>query len=84
MSDYYGGLLAKYEGRGWKSQDVLWPEDQPSHRSMLKVRRLGDRFTWIIPLDTGDVEHAATPDSVLEYANWKLIAHDPDASLHHY
>ena len=72
MSDYFGKLLAKYEERGWRSQDVLWPEDEASHGSMGESRRLGDRFTWIISLDTRGVNRCDTPDSVLDYAGFGL------------
>lgn len=72
MSDYVGKLLAKYDERGWTSQDVLWPEDEVSNRSMLVNRRIGDQHTWIIPLDTTDVARPDIPDTVLEYSTFRL------------
>jgi len=85
MSDYFGRLLAKYDGRVWQSQDVLWPEDEASHGSMLVPRRVGDRFTWIIPLDDKGVNRAETPDSVLEYASWSLSKTETGRyDLHYY
>ena len=50
ISDYFGKLLMKYNKRGWKSQDLLWPEDEVSHSSMLDDRRVGDRHTWSVNL----------------------------------
>ena len=52
ISDYFGKLLLKYNKRGWKSQDLLWPDDEVSHRSMLDDRRVGDRHTWSVNLSS--------------------------------
>ena len=86
MNDYFGKLLAKWEKRGWRSQDVLWPEDEVSHESMLVDRRLGDRWTWIIPLNNAGVTHANAPDSALEYSTFRLegFASDRVPRLGHY
>ncbi len=81
MSDYFGRLLAKYDERGWQSQDVLWPEDEASHGSMLVPRRVGDRFTWMISLDDKGIDRAEMPDSVLEYASWSLSKMKKDRGL---
>ena len=72
MHDYIGKLLAKYDERGWKCHDILWPEDEASNRSMIVDRRLGDRHTWKIPLDTSGVARPAIPDMVLEYSTFRL------------
>lgn len=72
MNDYIGRLLAKYDERGWKCYDILWPEDEVSNRSMIVDRRLGDRHTWTIPLDTSGVARPAIPDMVLEYSTFRL------------
>lgn len=72
MDDYNGRSVAKYDARGWRSQDVLWPEEEASHGCIFKPRRLNDKFTWTIPLDDTDVAPAETPDFVLEFSSWKL------------
>ncbi|KAL9580239.1 MAG: hypothetical protein Q9212_004611 [Teloschistes hypoglaucus] len=72
MDDYNGRSVAKYDARGWRSQDVLWPEEEASHGCIVKPRRLNDKFTWTIPFDVIDVAPAATPDFVLEFSTWKL------------
>ncbi|KAI4248161.1 MAG: hypothetical protein LQ352_006006 [Teloschistes flavicans] len=77
MDDYNGQSLVKYDARGWRSQDVLWPEEEASHGCMLKLRRLDDQFTWKIPLDITDVVPAKTPDFVLEFTSWKLSKYTP-------
>ncbi|KAL9605024.1 MAG: hypothetical protein Q9179_001655 [Wetmoreana sp. 5 TL-2023] len=90
LTDYLGETLAKYDTRGWKSQDVLWPEDEASHGSMLNRRRLGDRLTWKIPLDVRGVDRPDKPDSVLEYSCWKLTRRladrrdDTETDFHYY
>lgn len=72
INEYFGKLLMKYEKRGWKSQDTVWPEDKASHRSILESRRVGDRWTWIVPLNDTGVDRSETPDSVLEYSTFRL------------
>ena len=72
VTDYFGKLLSKYGKRGWTVQGHLWPEDEESHKSMLEPRRLGDKWTWIIPLDQTGVSRPSTPDSVLEYSTFDL------------
>ena len=83
MNDYFGKLLAKYEMRGWKSQDILWPEDEASHSSITEYRRVGDRWTWIIPLDNTGVDGPDTPDTVLEYSTF-LLRKNSGYHLGHY
>ena len=73
MTDYFGKLLSKYGERGWTVQDNLWPEDEASHKSMLEPRRLGDKWTWIIPFDQTGVSRPDTPDSVLEFSTFDLV-----------
>ena len=72
MNDCLGRLLTKYETRGWRARDVLWPEDEASNGSILGYRRIGDGWTWIIPFDNTGVDHPETPDSVLEYSTYFL------------
>lgn len=80
MTDWYGGMLAKYDKRGWRSQGILWPEDKASHASITQPRRLGDRFTWTIPLDTADVRRSERPDSVIEFSTFSLSEMEQDQS----
>ena len=72
MTEYLGTLLSKYGERGWTTQDILWPEDEASHKSMLEPRRLGDKWTWIIPFDQTGVSRSITPDPVLEFSTFNL------------
>ncbi|MCJ1402670.1 hypothetical protein MMC11_005890 [Xylographa trunciseda] len=70
--DYLGGLLAKYSERGWRSQEVLWPEEEKSSHPIQRSRRVADRLSWIIPLDVRNVSWSRTPDSALEYATFSI------------
>ena len=72
MNDHFGQLLAKYEMRGWIPQDILWPEDEALHSSILQDRRVGDRWTWIISFNNTGVDYPEMPDSVLEYSTFCL------------
>ncbi|KAF2806278.1 uncharacterized protein BDZ99DRAFT_523738 [Mytilinidion resinicola] len=69
--DIIGALLRKYSDRGWQSHDVLWPEEARSPLNPFRTpRRVGDEFTWTLPLSTTGVRTPKTPDSVLEYAQF--------------
>ena len=39
---------------------------------MLEPRRLGDKWTWIIPFDQNGISRPNTPDSVLEFSTFDL------------
>ena len=82
ISDYFGKLVAKYDKRGWTSQALVWPEDEASHGSILDRRRVGDRFTWMIPFDNEGVHHPAKPDSVLEYSTFRLLEDEDVTDIH--
>ena len=72
LDDYFAGLVAKYSQRGWKIQDRMWPGDHRLNHPMREHRRVGDKYTWIIPLNISDVERAKIPDYVLEYAGFAV------------
>lgn len=63
-------MLQKYTRRGWRFQQVMWPEDASSNNPIQETRRIGDEFTWMIPFDTKLVDWSKIPDSVLEYASF--------------
>jgi hypothetical protein len=75
LDDTIGGLLRKYSQRGWQTDDILWREEAKDPRQPFRqVRRVGDRWTWILPLDTSGVKASKTPDSVLEYSQFSMTA----------
>ncbi len=58
--------------RGWNVQGVMWPEEQRHNHPIRERRRVGDRYTWMIPFDTRRVEWSKTPDYVLEHACFRV------------
>ena len=68
LDDYHAGLVAKYSRRGWKIQDIMWPEERNVNHPIQSFRRVGDKYTWVIPFDTRNVEWSKRPDWVLEHA----------------
>ena len=57
---------------GWLVQGVMWPEDKRRNDPIRKRRRIGDHYTWTIPLNTKGVESSKTPDYVLEYSYFQM------------
>ena len=56
----------------WRAQGVMWPEDNCDNHPIREYRRVGDRYSWMIPFDTRKVEWSQTPDYVLESACFKM------------
>ena len=50
----------------------MWPEDKRRNDPIRKRRRIGDHYTWTIPLNTEGVESSKTPDYVLEYSGFEM------------
>ena len=67
-----GVLVRELCRSGWNVQGVMWPEEQRSNHPIRERRRIGDRYTWVIPFDTRKVEWSKTPDYVLEHACFKM------------
>ena len=70
-------------------QGVMWPEGQRSNHPIRERRRVGDRYTWMIPFDTRKVEWSKTPDYVLEHACFQINSqsvnyNDNDNVFYHY
>ena len=50
----------------------MWPEDKRHNHPIRERRRIGDHYTWIIPLNTEGVESSKTPNYVLEYSYFTM------------
>ena len=74
IDDHHAPLVNKYSRRGWDMQEIMWPEEKRINHPVRKYRRLGDRFTWTIPVDSKKVEWSKTPDYVLEYASFRMVS----------
>ncbi|MCJ1281928.1 hypothetical protein MMC26_001251 [Xylographa opegraphella] len=65
--------LAKYTQHGWRTQDVLWEEEESPYHPIRKLRRIGDHSTWKISFDTTNVEESSIPDEVFETAEFEMF-----------
>ncbi|KAI5927612.1 hypothetical protein F4810DRAFT_272395 [Camillea tinctor] len=78
MDEYFGSLHAKYSRRGWRMRTesvMVEGLSQPDPLGSLAKkgnRRVGDRDTWIIQLDTSSVAKPSKPDFVLEYSCFQI------------
>ena len=72
--------IRTHSRRGWNVQGVMWPEEQRHNHPIRERRRVGDRYTWMIPFDTRRVEWSKTPDYVLEHACFKINNRSADYS----
>ena len=50
----------------------MWPEDTSRNDPIRTRRRIGDHYTWAIPLNTEGVVSSKTPDYVLEYSCFEM------------
>ena len=62
------------KSRRAKVRNVVEPKEGKPHtsHSFRNLRRVGDKYTWIIPFDTTNVEGFEILDYVLEYAVFTL------------
>ena len=74
LPDCFGRLLKN----GWKFDGIMWPGDQCPNHSIRDTRRVGDRYTWIIPLDTRPVQRSKISNSVLENSYFGIVVSESD------
>lgn len=74
LDDRFARLMAKYSRRGWRTIEIMWPEEIRHNHPIRKLRRLADQFTWTMTLDTRQVQSSKTPDYVLEYSSFEIDA----------
>lgn len=78
--------LAKYAARGWAIHSTIWPHEKDTLQPLFKVdvlRRMGDRDSWVIPLDTTNITlrspfTLSSPpftDDPAAFSSWKLYGH---------
>ena len=51
----------------------MYIEDDPTRNSFRMHRRVCDRYTWTIPFDTKAVSWSKTPDTVIEYCQFRIF-----------
>lgn len=78
--------LAKYVTRGWAIHSTIWPHEEDTLEPIFKVyalRRMGDRDSWVIPLDTTNITlrspfTLSSPpfkEDPAAFSSWKLDDH---------
>jgi hypothetical protein len=84
LVDVERSLPAKYASRGWTTKDILSPGEGGKNNPLKKRRRVGDRFTWMIPFDTTNVTTPNKPTYVLEnsWFELRLFQSPPEQSEH--
>ncbi|MCJ1415051.1 hypothetical protein MMC32_001381 [Xylographa parallela] len=86
LDDACWSTLAKYTQRGWRTQDVLWEEEESPYHPIRKLRRIGDHSTWRIPLDMTNMEKCSMPNEVFEKAEFGMVLSSdghPDTELNY-
>jgi hypothetical protein len=66
---------AMTEQEGIRIKSSSWMEINPMAQSqrLTRNRRIGDRHTWMIDLDTADLTPSTTPDAVLEVSTFRVV-----------
>ncbi|KAF2124370.1 hypothetical protein P153DRAFT_130608 [Dothidotthia symphoricarpi CBS 119687] len=67
----------RLEHEGIKSKTIEWSQKEDSH-PITCPRRVGDKYTWVINLDTQGIETPELPDEVLETATFQIRLWDKD------
>jgi hypothetical protein len=57
------------KGLHWNEYDDVRPAEC---KLLSRLRRIGDRHTWTIPLDTEGITPSITPDSVIEVSTFRI------------
>ncbi|EEU34813.1 uncharacterized protein NECHADRAFT_88423 [Fusarium vanettenii 77-13-4] len=77
LDDDFGSKLNELASQGWTTRNIVWPdfEGAKTHR-LAGLRRIGSSSSLVIPLDTNSVHAPATPDFVIEYAQFEVSGKD--------
>ena len=67
-NEYFENQLRKYQQRGWTTEESPPVEDKERRREFARIRRVGDRSSFIVPFDTSGMTSPRVPDAVLEDA----------------
>ena len=75
--------LAKYQTRGWKIRKSVYDAeaDDPKREFGQATRRVGDKMTWVVPLNQRG-EHSALAIDTVVGNSWTLMYHDHSSDLY--
>ena len=65
-NEYFQNQLEKYQQRGWATEESAPVDDKERRREFARIRRVGDRLSFIVPFDTSGIAPPRVPDAVLE------------------
>ena len=70
LDNYFVNQLEKYHYRGWSIEESPIEDERLLRCELARTRRVGDRFTVVIPLDTRGMSPPQVPDTVLEHGTF--------------
>ncbi|KAH8883191.1 hypothetical protein GQ53DRAFT_432057 [Thozetella sp. PMI_491] len=77
LDDEFGSGLNELADQGWTTRDIVWPDFATVQTSKVSgLRRVGDRSTLVIPLETDFVRGSSTPDFVIEHVQFNVPGTD--------
>jgi len=85
MNDNVGEILTVLKLKGWRSQPVLWSEEQDGVRDRWLGRspvhrRIGDSLSWIIGFPEEGINCSPVPASVIEYFGFEITRKSADTA----
>ncbi|KAH7066427.1 hypothetical protein BKA63DRAFT_496255 [Paraphoma chrysanthemicola] len=83
LSDSVGDYVTEIEKEGIQVRSISWKQKGLSGNcdTLTRRRRIGDKYSWIIHLDTTGIVPSTVPDEVIEYAAFNLAAVDSEFIL---
>lgn len=72
LTNDMGPLLRDQMLLEWTNRDISWPDLDNSLQIDKSVRRVGDRSSLIIQLDSCGIQQASIPDVVIEHAQFEI------------
>ncbi|KAI4519203.1 hypothetical protein K525DRAFT_258722 [Schizophyllum commune Loenen D] len=75
--------LAKYQTRGWKIRRSVYDAeaDDPKREFGQATRRVGDKMTWVVPLNQRGEQSALAIDTVVGNS-WTLMYHERSSDVY--
>ncbi|KAF4444539.1 hypothetical protein F53441_11102 [Fusarium austroafricanum] len=71
--DDFGTELSELSLQGWTARDIIWPDhDKEKLHDVVGIRRIGDKSSLIIPLDTESLVTQSVPDHVIELSQFEI------------
>jgi hypothetical protein len=74
LSDDRAKIIAElHDYEGVKTKTLCWEKmDTPGYKTIRRHRRICDKYTWVMDLNTTGVEDPGIPDAVLESSTFQL------------